>query len=97
MKKLYVVMGQTFSMSAQPADTWMVAAYEYFEQASEHSQKLEEEAHKYWKENFEDGYDAFASRDWGKKSYYDADSARMMEGGNQYYVETVNLRQEIPL
>lgn len=99
MKALYVVRGRAFTWGASPVAEWMVAAYEFVEQADAHAAKLDEECHKYFREQCmeELDFNDRAAKEWPKISKYDSGGSCLYEGGNEYWVEEVMLRQEVPL
>lgn len=99
MKLLYVVRGRSFTLGAAPVGEWPVAAYEFAEQAEAHASKLEEESYTYLHDQcMEDGdFNDRAAKEWPKISKYDSEESCLYEGGNEYWVEKVMLRQEVPL
>lgn len=100
MKTIYVVRGKSYSLSAVPEGDWLVAAYEFAEQADEHVKRLSAECTDYMIQECGTGggwleWNDRAAENWNNVSKYDAIDSVLYEGGNEYWVEEVELLQEV--
>lgn len=97
MKTIYVVHARSYSLSPYPEDEWLVAAYEFAEQAEAHARYADLECGSYIRnECLEDGeWNDRAAAAWGSVSKYDVKDAVLSEGGIEYWVEEVELLQEV--
>lgn len=97
MKTIYVVRARSYSLSSFPEQDWLVASYEFVEQADAHARYADLECRSYIKnECLEDEeWNDRAASAWGSVTKYDIDDAVLYEGGIEYWVEEVELLQEV--